>query len=100
MKVNLCNNLNQILFMRYVIAFTVLFLTGTLSFAQGTSKVSGIVRDEQNKVLSAATVSLLKASDSSLVKIAVTDKTGLYEFISVKDGNYLLSITSVGYSKN
>jgi iron complex outermembrane receptor protein len=86
--------------MRYFIPLVILMLTGVTLFGQVTSKVSGIVRDEQNKGLSSATVSLLKASDSSLVKIAVTDKSGLYEFISVKDGNYLVSVTSVGYNKS
>ncbi|MFL5772252.1 MAG: TonB-dependent receptor domain-containing protein [Flavisolibacter sp.] len=86
--------------MRYFIPLVILMLTGVTLFGQVTSKVSGIVRDEQNKALSSATVSLLKASDSSLVKIAVTDKSGLYEFISVKDGNYLVSVTSVGYNKS
>src|SRR4051812_23238316 len=86
--------------MRYFISLVILMLTGVTLFGQVTSRVYGMVRDEQNKALSSATVSLLKAGDSSLVKIAVTDKSGLYEFIPVKDGNYIISVTSVGYSKN
>lgn len=75
-----------------------LFLASVV-FAQATSKVTGMVVDESGKMLTAATVSLLKAKDSSLVKIALTDKSGRYEFVSVKEGAYLLSVTSVGFDK-
>ncbi|MBP6688062.1 MAG: TonB-dependent receptor, partial [Lacibacter sp.] len=37
--------------------------------------------------------------DSSLVKAAITDKSGVYSFESVKEGAYLLGITSVGYQQ-
>jgi iron complex outermembrane receptor protein len=70
-------------------------LTGFIASAQGTQKVSGIIKDDQQKPLAGATVSLLKAKDSALVKLAVTDKTGLYELTS-KEGHYLLSVTMVG----
>jgi outer membrane receptor protein involved in Fe transport len=67
--------------------------------AQTTSKVGGAVKDEQGNPIPAATISLLKAKDSSLVKVAVTDKSGLYEFITINDGAYLIAASSVGYSK-
>lgn len=69
------------------------------AFAQTTANVSGVINDDGGKALAAATVSLLKAKDSSLVKLAVTDKAGHYDFTNLKEGKYLLSITSVGYSK-
>ena len=47
------------------------------SFAQSGGKISGMIKDGGNqKVIDAASISLLKSSDSSLVKIAVTDKEG------------------------
>ncbi|MDQ3279245.1 MAG: TonB-dependent receptor, partial [Bacteroidota bacterium] len=36
---------------------------------------------------------------SGLVKVAVTDKGGQYDFINIKEGQYLLSVTSVGFGK-
>jgi len=75
-------------------------MTGLVAFAQNIAKISGKVKDAEGKFPSAATVSLLKSKDSSLVKIAVTDKTGLYELLNIKEGSYLLSITSVGYKKS
>jgi hypothetical protein len=42
---------------------------------------------------------LLRAKDSVLVKIAVTDKEGKYEFENISDGKFLLSVSSVGFKK-
>ena len=69
------------------------------SFAQTTSRVKGEVKDESQKPVSGITVSLLRGKDSSLVKAAITDKGGAYSFEAVKDGSYLLGITSVGFQK-
>jgi hypothetical protein len=82
--------------------FTLLagLLLSILSYSQtNTGKISGIVTDESQKPLQAVSVSLLRAKDSSLVKIAVTDKEGKYEFEKIKEGKYLLSISSVGFQK-
>src|SRR5688572_8470341 len=76
-----------------------LFLTAFAANAQSVNKISGNVTDEQSKPLVAATVSLLRAKDSGLVKVAISDKAGIYEFVNIKDGNYLLSFTSVGFGR-
>jgi outer membrane receptor protein involved in Fe transport len=67
--------------------------------ASAQTKISGTVNDAQGKALASSTVSLLKAKDSSLVKVALVDKAGQYEFLNVKDGNYLLAASFTGYSK-
>ncbi|MFM2326244.1 MAG: hypothetical protein RIR31_446, partial [Bacteroidota bacterium] len=65
-----------------------------------TGKVTGSIKDGgQQKVIDAASVSLLKAKDSSLVKIAITDKEGNFIIENVKEGSYLVLATSVGHSK-
>ncbi len=70
------------------------------SNAQTGGKVSGSIKDGGNqKIIDAATVSLLKAKDSGLVKTAVTDKEGNFSFENVKDGSYLVLATSIGHSK-
>lgn len=70
------------------------------SYAQSGGKVSGSIKDGGNqKVIDAASVSLLHAKDSSLVKTAVADKNGLFSFENLKDGNYLVMAASVGHSK-
>ena len=71
------------------------------SYAQTGGKISGSIKDGGNqKIIDAASVSLLRAKDSSLVKVAVADKDGNFSFENVKDGNYLVLATSVGHSKS
>lgn len=70
------------------------------SFAQtNTGKITGTITDNTGKTLQSASVSLLKAKDSALVKLAVTGKDGAYEFDNIKEGDYRLAITSVGFEK-
>ncbi|MEO6254631.1 MAG: outer membrane beta-barrel family protein [Ferruginibacter sp.] len=70
------------------------------SYAQSGAKVTGSIKDGGNqKIIDAASVSLLKAKDSTIVKVAVTDKDGNFSFENVKEGNYLVLATSIGHSK-
>lgn len=62
-----------------------------------TAKVSGSLIDVQNKPVSYATVSLLSAKDSSLVKGGLTDDAGNYSFDRVAQGSYLIKATNIGY---
>ncbi len=63
-------------------------------------KVTGSIKDGgQQKIIDAASVSLLKAKDSSLVKVAITDSAGNFVVENVKDGAYLVLATSIGHSK-
>lgn len=71
------------------------------SYAQSGGKVTGSIKDGGNqKVIDAASVSLLNAKDSSLVKTAVADKNGSFSFENLKDGNYLVMATSVGHTRS
>ncbi len=84
--------------------FSVLALTSIVLLSQAQSvtngKISGSIKDGGiQKVIDAASVSLLKAKDSSLVKVAFTDKEGNFSFENVKEGNYLILATSVGHTK-
>src|SRR5215203_5236531 len=86
--------------MRQLLTILVICLACLSSIAQSTARIYGAVKDENGQPLSAATVSLLKAKDSSsLVKVAVTDKTGNFEFINIKEGNYIISYSLVGRVK-
>jgi outer membrane receptor protein involved in Fe transport len=79
----------------------ILFLTFLFtSFVQAqTSRISGSVKDGDGKAIQGVTLSLLKVKDSSLAKLAVSDKNGDYELINIKPGKYIISATSVGYGK-
>ncbi len=82
--------------------FTLLTALTILSFtsqAQKAGKVSGTVVDGSQKTIEAATISLLKANDSSTVKFTVATKEGGFRFDEVAEGAYLVSITAVGHQK-
>jgi len=71
------------------------------SFAQSQfekGKISGSITDEGQKTIEAASVSLLRAKDSSSIKIVASDKSGLFSFEDVSNGKYLVSVTAVGHT--
>src|SRR5215831_11605761 len=69
------------------------------SLSSNAQQVTGIIKSQDNKVIEAATVSLLATRDSSIVKIALTDKSGVFEFEKIKGDNYLLRVDALGYKK-
>jgi len=62
-----------------------------------TTSIHGIVNNNKDVPLRAVTVSLLKASDSSLVKAAITEQNGSFEIQSALKGNFLLSYSMTGF---
>ncbi len=60
------------------------------------AQVNGIVKDEQGNPVKGATVSLLRAKDSGLVKLAASGNDGAYSFTGIQDGAYRIKATSVG----
>lgn len=77
----------------------ILLMPCIAAMSQSTAKISGSVKDDSGRPVSSATISLLKAKDSSLVKVAVSDKAGNYEFINIEVGSYLLAVSNIGYVK-
>jgi hypothetical protein len=73
-----------------------LLLTATAVFTQAQN-VSGIAKDENGSPLVGATVSLHKAADSAVVKLAVSKENGAYTFSGIGEGNYKVSASNVGY---
>ncbi len=87
--------------MRKIFTLIIAAIAGSLSLSAQTGQgtVTGRVMDAANQPLPSATVSLLRQNDSSLVKTAVSDKEGRYEFDKVGEGNYLVMVTSSGMEK-
>ena len=84
--------------MRTLTILSLLQFLFLVSFAQERNgKIDGMVKDGDGKVLDAVTVSILKQTDSSLVKIALTDKSGSFVFDHIATGKYFLSVSHVGY---
>ncbi len=82
----------------FITILTALFSTYSVSlFAQGkTGNVTGIIYDEYKKPIEAATSSLFKSQDSTLVKTILSDKSGRFGFEKISYGKYYVSISSVG----
>ena len=60
--------------------------------------ISGKVMDGgDQKIIDAASISLFKAKDSSLVKISLADKEGNFLFEHIPAGTYYLLLTSTGH---
>jgi iron complex outermembrane receptor protein len=84
------------------ILYILLLLIGgiSISWAQTASpqaKVSGTLQDLQGKPMDYASVSLLKAKDSTAIGGTLTTETGTYVFEHVKPDTYIIKITEVGY---
>jgi hypothetical protein len=61
--------------------------------------ITGKVADEAGKFLPNASVLLLSTKDSSLVKGALTDAGGNFDFNNIKSGRYLVAASGAGYGK-
>jgi hypothetical protein len=68
--------------------------------AMAQSKVKGKIVDNKRKPAEFASVLLLKKSDSTLYRSALTDGQGIYTFNNVAYGNYLIRISMVGQARN
>lgn len=61
------------------------------------AKISIIILNEKNEPLENATIELLTSNDSALVKVSLTDKTGLAEFEKVRFGSYIIKAGMTNY---
>lgn len=76
-----------------------LFTSGsTMAQTSTLGKVTGTVSGTA-KPIEAATINLLRAKDSSIAKIAISNKNGEFEFEKLTNGKYLIAVQSVGFKK-
>ncbi len=75
---------------------TILFFQNS-SYAQG-GNVSGKITDEKNEPLTGSIAELRNANDSTLAKVNVADVNGAYTFVNVKEGNYFLKTSLLGFN--
>ena len=75
--------------------FLVVLLLQQTSFAQ--ADIHGKAVNLRSEPLSGAAVLLLRAADSVLIKSAICDNKGAYHFGNIPTGNYLLSVSHLGY---
>lgn len=82
-----------------LIAPVFLFSTLKGSAQSGSGTITGQLQDDKHQPLGYATVTLLKASDSSLVKGAISAENGKYEFEGIANGRYLVGASSIGLER-
>jgi len=77
----------------------VLLCLGFLVKAQipNPGKISVTIINDERLPAENATVQLLKAKDSALVKVALTDKDGVAEFENISFGTYILKVSMINF---
>src|ERR1700722_12542410 len=80
-------------------AFLAAWLLIALTFAEAQTVISlkGKITSADGKPLDGATVYLNRATDSTLVKTALTGSDGSYIFNSLKAGAYRMATSMIGY---
>ena len=63
------------------------------------TSVSGSTVDTKNVPVESATISLMKSKDSSIIKIAVSDKAGKFSFTGISFGSYFITTSAVSFAK-
>ena len=76
----------------FLLALAVLCTAATLN----AQKISGTVTQPDGKAVEFATVMLYAAADSALIKGAITDADGQYEFENIQSGRYFINASQVG----
>jgi iron complex outermembrane recepter protein len=85
--------------LKTTLSTTIALIIINLSFGQ-TSKITGSIKDGGiQKIIDAATISLIRAKDSGLVKMSLTDKNGDFYFEHIPAGKYVIMATSIGHRK-
>ncbi|MCU0387133.1 MAG: TonB-dependent receptor [Chitinophagaceae bacterium] len=81
-----------------IVAFTL--KSWVVSSQPSGSGIAGRITDVSQKAVAFATVSLLKASDSTWLRSSLSDSLGSFAFEAVPKGTYLLKVSAVGYKEH
>ena len=81
--------------MKKLLPLIFLFIAAQLAFGQSVREINGVVRDTAGLSVIAATVRLTSPQDTLMTR---TDIDGLFTFRNVKSSQFVVSISSLGYS--
>ncbi|WP_345239402.1 outer membrane beta-barrel protein [Nibrella saemangeumensis] len=86
----------------FITSALMICLTLSVAFAQSPvkGKISGKVNDAAGKSLEFVTMMLVKAKDSTLVKGAISDVNGAYEFEGIAAGQYRVAAQQMGFRRS
>ncbi|MEM9886343.1 MAG: TonB-dependent receptor [Bacteroidota bacterium] len=73
-----------------------LIALSTTAFSKANGIVKGKVQDEKSEAIAYANVVLYNASDSSIVKLELSDEDGKYQFTSLNANQYYIQVSFVG----
>ncbi|NJN35344.1 MAG: TonB-dependent receptor [Saprospiraceae bacterium] len=82
---------------KQALLFIALIYSSTI-FSQVT--IQGRIADEKQQPVPFASVALIAAKDSHLIKGALTDESGVYAIPSVSAGSFRILTTTLGFEKN
>lgn len=82
------------------ITLLTLSLLCSFNLLQAQSAFSGTVIDDQRSPVFFATVALYNQADSSFVQSASSDDEGKFEIKKIKDGDYYLEVSMLGFQKS
>ena len=87
--------------MQKLLSIAVLTFISSILIAQTTErgKITGKITDEQQNPIEGVTAELLRVKDSGLVKVAVSDKRGVFEFESIRFGTYLIRTSHINHQR-
>lgn len=77
--------------MVFLIFFSAIYVS---AFSQN---LTGFVKDVRNGPLASASVTLQRTKDSAIMKTAVTNAAGRYQFSSARPGNYFITVSHTGF---
>jgi Outer membrane protein beta-barrel family/Carboxypeptidase regulatory-like domain len=75
-----------------------LFFVGNLVAQHPTGSISGLVQDADNKPLAGMTITLLSASDSTVIATTSSSVNGAFELSNIKNAPYNLMVSGIGFA--
>ena len=80
---------------KILIIFTIIFFANKGMAQIIETAVSGTAVDTKHAAVESATISLMKSKDSSIIKIALSNKKGKFSFTGIPYGNYFVTVSAV-----
>ncbi len=76
----------------------ILLMAAITSLSLNAQQINGVVKDADGSPIVGTTVSLLKDTGRTVVKLAVSKESGAYSFENIQPGKYRVSATHIGFT--
>ena len=96
---SIINQVRHYSIVKHYLLFSLFLLISIAGISQASFDLEGSVLGAQEEPLQSATVVLLSQADSTLVSFGLTDEQGRYKIMDVKEGQFLIQVTFLGYDK-